>query len=81
MMMDDVVKEVRGRKCDPNSNWQKKTEVLLDTMYNAAHYINLMFGDFEKKIPLHQETMASAKKHHNPHLLKNKSYYLTAQIY
>jgi len=28
----------------------------------AAHCIDLMFEDFEKKIPLHQDTIANGKK-------------------
>lgn len=71
--MDDVVEEVGEEHVvqvitDNAANNKAASELLMQKWKNlfwtpcAAHYIDLMLEDFEKKIPLHKDTMATGKK-------------------
>ncbi|GAU26503.1 hypothetical protein TSUD_361360 [Trifolium subterraneum] len=72
-MMDDVVEEVGEENVvqivtDNAENYKETGELLMEKRSNlfwtpcAAHCFDLMLEDFEKKIPLHKETIAKGKK-------------------
>lgn len=72
-MMDDIVEEVGEENVvqivtDNAANYKAAGDLLMQKrkqMYwtpCAAHCIDLMLEDFEKKIPLHKNTIASGKK-------------------
>ncbi|XP_027340931.1 uncharacterized protein LOC113854230 [Abrus precatorius] len=72
-MIDDVVEEV-GEKhvvqviTHSSANYKAVGELLMEKRKNlywtpcAAHCIDLILEDFEKKLPLHQETIGTGKK-------------------
>jgi hypothetical protein len=72
-MIDDVVEEIGEENVvqivtDNAANYKAAGELLMQKRANlywtpcAAHCIDLMLEDFEKKIPLHKETIAKGKK-------------------
>ncbi|GAU41171.1 hypothetical protein TSUD_89670, partial [Trifolium subterraneum] len=72
-MIDDVVQEVGEENVvqivtDNAANYKAAGKLLMEKRSNlywtpcAAHCIDLMLEDFEKKIPLHKETIAKGKK-------------------
>jgi len=72
-MMDDVVEEVGEENViqlitDNAANYKAAGELLMQKRKKlywtpcAAHCIDLMLEDFEKKIPLHHDTIANGKK-------------------
>jgi len=72
-MMDDVVEEVGEENViqvviDNAANYKATGELLMQKRKKlywtpcAAHCIDLMLEDFEKKIPLHHDTIANGKK-------------------
>ncbi|CAJ2670809.1 unnamed protein product [Trifolium pratense] len=72
-MIDDVVEEVGEENVvqvvtDNAANYKAAGELLMQKRSNlywtpcAAHCIDLMLEDFEKKIPLHKETIPKGKK-------------------
>jgi hypothetical protein len=72
-MIDDVVEEVGEKNVvqivtDNAANYKAAGELLMQKRSTlfwtpcAAHCIDLMLEDFEKKIPLHKDTIAKGKK-------------------
>lgn len=71
-MMDDIVKEVGENVVqivmDNTANYKAAGEMLMEKRKMlywtpcAAHCIDLMLEDFEKKIPIHQETIPKGRK-------------------
>jgi len=72
-MIDDIVEEVGENNViqvvtDNATNYKASGELLMQKRKKlywtpcAAHCIDLMLEDFEKKIPLHHDTIANGKK-------------------